>query len=140
MSKSKKLNRRQQALLDDLFAGPWDEQEVLDKHNVSQGTYERWFAEPHFAALFERRIARAQRQSRMLLARYAHVAASTLVKLAHSDNPETARKACLDIIALPSPAARKGPGDVPRVPGAPAALSPETASRLLAALAREDSP
>jgi hypothetical protein len=70
--------------------------------------------------------------------KYAAVAAAKLVQLTESDNPETARKACLDIISLPKTetqkkeqSAKAKKGDVKEAEQ----LSPETASRLLAALA-----
>jgi hypothetical protein len=140
MSKSKKSGRRQAAVLEDLFTGELEEPEVLAKHNISQGTYERWLADPHFAELFEQRIGRAHRQSRLILARYAPLAAAKLVELAHSDKVETARKACLDIIALHGAA---DAGEPPAGRSAPeqlvvaGELTPELARRLLAALAGE---
>ena len=60
------------------------------------------------------------------------------MKLAKEGEGETARKACLDIISRQYPIGHKTPSDAPSVPGASAPapdLSPETASRLLAALA-----
>ncbi len=100
MSKSKKLNKRQLAVLDDLFAGKLEEQAVLEKHHVSRSLFERWLTDERLAEQFEQRIARAQRQSRMILARYAPAAAVKLMKLTDSKNQETARKACLDILSL----------------------------------------
>ncbi len=140
MSKSKKSGRWQAAVLEDLFAGEPDEQEVLDKHDIGQDTYARWLADPHFAALFEQRVARAHHEARLILARYAPKAATKLVELTRSDKGETARKACLDIIAQHAPA---DPGSAPdhrpvREPaGSAGKLPAELASRLLAALAQE---
>jgi hypothetical protein len=135
MQKSKKLNKRQLAVLDDLFTGEPDEQAVLDKHAVSRQRYEQWLAQEQFAEQFERRIDRAYRQSRTILARYAPVAAAKLVELTSSAEEETARKACLDIISPPCPTRPATPSK----PQAPAPdLPPEQASRLLAALAQEE--
>jgi len=140
MSKSKSLSKRQLAVLEDLFAGELDEPEVLEKHGVHPHHFEQWFAEGSFRQQFERRIARAHRESRLILARCAPLAAAKLVALTDCEKEETARKACLDIIALQS---STSPRTLPEVPtatppkeGLPA-LSPETASRLLAALAKE---
>jgi hypothetical protein len=112
---------------------------VLEKHHVSPSLFERWLTDERLAQQFERRIAGAQRQSRMILARYAPAAAVKLMKLTDSENQETARKACLDILSLhASPTGQESP-EVSLAP-APApsaqALSAETASRLLAALAK----
>ena len=139
MSKFKTLNQRQLAVLGDLFAGGLEEQAVLEKHHVSRSLFERWLADERLAEQVERRIARAYRQSRMILARHAPAAASKLMQLTGSKNQETARKACLDILALHTPS---GGQELPNAPSDPApapsarALSPETASRLLAALAQ----
>jgi hypothetical protein len=139
MSKSKSQNKRQWAVLEDLFSGELAEREVLDKHHVNPRLFERWLEDERFAAQFEQRIACAQRQSRVTLARYAPKAAAKLVQLTGSENQETARKACLDIIAL-----HAAPGGDAAADTAPASeptravvhLAPETARRLLAALAQ----
>jgi len=138
MSKSKKLTQRQLAVLDDLFAGKIKEQTILKRHHVPRALYEKWLADERFVSLFERRIEHAYRQSRMILARNASDAAKRLVALTGKDGGETARKACLDIITRQLSAARKTPPDVQPAQDAPALVadvSPETASRLLAALA-----
>lgn len=140
MSESKKLTKRQLAVLEGLFTGESDEQTVLRRNAVPQPLYEKWLADEQFTRQFEQRIASGYRQSRIVLARNAPDAARKLVKLAAKGEGETARKACLDIISLQRPAGRKTPLDAPPVPEAsvPATdLSPETASRLLATLAAQ---
>ena len=136
MSQAKRLTRRQQAMLEDLFTAEMDEQEVLEKHNVSYALYSRWLGDEQFIEQFERRIAQAYRSGRVILARYAAAAAVKLIELTTCEKEETARKACLDIITLHSPTA----ANEPPAAGAPSEpsdieLAPETASRLLSALA-----
>ncbi|RKY23980.1 MAG: hypothetical protein DRP62_04830, partial [Planctomycetota bacterium] len=76
------------------------------------------------------------RQSAALIARYAPLAAAKLVQLTGSEKEETARKACLDIISLPTLAAKKTSQSNPDKIGKHREQMPEqTASRLLAALA-----
>ncbi|MFB0525530.1 MAG: hypothetical protein ACETVZ_08295 [Phycisphaerae bacterium] len=146
MSKQKQLTKRQLAVIEDLFAGELDEQAILDKHKISRNVYNRWLANERFTEQFNECIARAYRQSELIIARYAPLAAAKLVQLTESDKEETARKACLDIIsrALFSPQVYPG-GSNPQ-PGLaakhldsqfPPVLPAETASRLLAALAEE---
>lgn len=140
MSESKKLSKRQLAVLEDLFTGELEEQAVLDKHAVPHSLYEKWLADERFTDQLERRIAHAYRQSRTILARSASRAARKLVELTDGEKEETARKACLDIISLQWAASHEAPLGVPPLPQAPAPapdLSPETASRLLAALAEQ---
>ncbi len=133
MPKAKNLTRRQRAVIEDLFTAEMDERDVLDKHNVSQALYNRWLANERFAEHFERRIAQAYHSGRIILARYASLAASKLVALTDCEKEETARKACLDIISLDNLAAAsatEAQTDAIRTD-----LPPETVSRILAALA-----
>ncbi len=143
MAKRKHLSKRQLAVIDDLFADELDEQAVLDKHRVSRNVYNKWLTDEGFQAEFARRISGAHLASEALIARYCLVAAAKLVQLTESENQETARKACLDIIS--SPKASAGPQAAKKAEqtnkeqksdeGQTEQLSAETASRILAALA-----
>jgi hypothetical protein len=166
---AKKLTKKQIAILDDLFIGELDEQAVLDKYNVSRNLYFRWLADAcpeqidtersrssrgnSFAEQFDSRIAAAYRQSAALLARYATLAAAKLVQLTDSSSPETARKACLDIISMQPADQRRmmdeGRGEMDACPernrrdGGRTTddgqrLSPETAGKILEVLAQEE--
>jgi len=141
MSEPKKLTKRQSAVIEDLFTGELTEQAVLEKHHVRRHEYERWLADGRFTDQIELRIAHAHRLSRMILARHAIAAAARLVELTNCEKEEIARKASLDIIALPAPT-----GPNPRVEGSldeesvvPTAggLTPELAGRLLSILAQD---
>jgi len=129
-----RLSKKQLAVIEDLFAGELDEAAVLDKHKISRNRYNKWLAEERFVASFAERIGRAYRQSQLIIARYAPLAAAKLVQLTESDSAETARKACLDIISMPRLAPQFTAGS-DAVPASDKQLSDETASRLLAALA-----
>jgi len=140
MARKKQLKKRQLAVIDDMFSGELDEQSVLAKHKVSRDVYNKWLADGDFAEEFDRRIASAHRQSVALIARYAPLAAAKLVQLTESENQETARKACLDIISFPKIAAQKTEQSdrAKKDSDKPAEQLPEaTVSRLLAALAEE---
>lgn len=129
-----KLTAKQRAVLDDLFAVELDEQQTLAKNKINRRTYDKWLADENFSAEFERRLKSAHQQSDLIIARYATIAAAKLVQLTESENQETARKACLDVInylrqnSPPSPAEQPETEPIPDLP-------PELASRLLAALA-----
>lgn len=137
------MSKKQLAVIEDLFAGELDEAAVLDKHKISRSRYNKWLAEERFLEAFAQRIGRAYRQSRLIIARYAPLAAAKLVQLTGSDSAETARKACLDIIGFSGQGSGTSiPISDPRAlnptPGeASGQLSAATASRLLAALAEE---
>lgn len=136
MSEPKRLTRRQRAVIEDLFAGEMTESEVLATYNVSAALYDRWLTDARFCECFERRVARAYREARLTLARHAPKAAKTLIDLTKCQKEETARRACLDIVAPPttSDSPVRTPGQTE--PDLAAELPPETATRLLAALAR----
>lgn len=141
MAKARQLSTRQLAVIEDLFNGELDEQAVLDKYNVSRKLYNKWLADEVFVEQFDRRIAGAYRQSAAMIARYAPLAASKLVQLTGCEKEETARKACLDIIGFESDRAEQNqtqPGFYPAGPEAVSELSGETASRLLAVLAKDN--
>jgi hypothetical protein len=143
MAKRKRLSKRQLAVIDDLFAGELDEQAVLDKHGVSGNVYNKWLTDEVFQAEFARRISGARLASEALIARYCLVAAAKLVQLTDSENQETARKACLDIISLPKISANRAEQtdkEQKGNEGQTEQLSAETASRILAALADEQKP
>jgi hypothetical protein len=133
------LSKRQVAVIEDLFAGQMDEAEVLEAHKISRSRYNKWLADERFAAAYAERIGRAYRQSQLIIARYAPLAAAKLVQLTGCDSPETARKACLDIIGFSGSGQGSGIGNSIHEPLStipePGQLSDETASRILAALA-----
>ena len=134
MSNAKHLTRKQRDLIDDLFAGVDDEQQILKRHKVKRRLYENWMSDKIFIAEFERRLDSARRQGDLILARFASVAAAKLVELTESENQETARKACLDIINLLRPNSLPGPAEQVESEQTQE-LTPELSSRLLAALA-----
>ena len=140
MARRKYLSQRQLVILDDLFNSDLDEQAVLDKHKVRRDTYDRWLADELFAERFNLYINGLKRRSELLMAKYSYLAAAKLVELTASEKEETARRACLDIISLPKFATDNNPKPAESQPAAqPQAqqLTPQTASRLLAALAEE---
>ena len=132
---STKLTARQLAVIEDLFAGELDEQQVFEKHRINKRVYDKWLTEENFAGEFDRRIKSAHRQGELIIARFANVAAVKLVALTESANPETARKACLDVINYLRQKAQADSDEQPEAEKLPD-LPPETASRLLAALAQ----
>ena len=135
MSNTKGITRKQLAVIEDLFAGEIDEQQVFEKHRINKRVYDKWLTEENFAGEFDRRVKSAHRQGELIIARFANVAAAKLVELTSSENQETSRKACLDVINYLRQKVEPGPEDQPEVEKLPD-LPPEVASRLLAALAQ----
>ena len=145
-NKKKLLNKRQLAVVDDLFAGKMTEQEILEKHNLSISVFRKWLASDNFIDELAQRAAAARRQSEMIIARFAPAAAAELVALTDCKKEDVRRRACLDIITAasgnpaPAGAAESGPAaDNIEKTTAPAWLSPQLASRLLAVMTEGDS-
>lgn len=136
MREQKQLSKRQLAMVEDLFAGGLDEQQVLDKYKVSRRLFNRWLAEPAFAEHLRRYIDAVHLRSAMLVARKASEAADALVGLTKSSQGETARKACLDIIQMNAPSRSDDDSATPdnELANHPS-LTDETAGKILAALA-----
>jgi hypothetical protein len=142
MAEHKRLSKRQFAVIEDLFRGELDESAVLRKHKVSRITYNKWLADEFFKRQFDERVESAYRQSELIIARYAPLAAAKLVQLTESESQETARKVCLDIISLRRPAERLAvAGSAMDKDSEPQSietqLSPETAGKILSALAEQ---
>jgi 3-deoxy-D-manno-octulosonic-acid transferase len=137
----KQLNKRQSAVIEDMFAGDLDNQAILEKHRVSPKTFNRWLGDDEFMAELSRRLEWLNLQGELVVARYKSLAAARLVQLTESEKEETARKACLDIISLPKLADNRAeqPTEVTPAPSQQQEqmLSPEACSRLLAVLAEE---
>ena len=85
MTKVKPLNAKQFAVIDDLFEGRLEEPEILKEHNVSRKLYDRWLADEGFNEHLDRRMAWEYRRCEFMLAHYARVAASNLVRLTDAD-------------------------------------------------------
>ena len=133
MPKDKRTLERQLALVADFFKSDLPQAAILTKHRVSEETYRKWQFDTDFTEEIERRIAAAHRETAALIARCAGLAATRLIELTKSPKEEIARKACLDVIAF-GRFARAAPTPRPQsdYAGAPT-LSPEAASKILAA-------
>ena len=142
MRKKNTLTKRQFDVINDLFAGGFDEQAVLKKHNISPRLYDKWQSEDVFIEHLERRIAAAYRQSSVTIAAYAPIAAAKLVNLTDAEHPETARKACCDIISMQASAVARSKPQAPALgtPDLPQNLTPENAAKILEILAEESRP
>ena len=130
------LSRKQLAFVNDLFDGKLNEDKCLAKHNISTSVYRRWLGSEVFSSEIAFRIDAARRQSILIVAKYAPVAALKLVSLADSGKGETSRKACLDIIQMPNRASNGQ--DVVEQKETELSLSAGTARRVLSALANKE--
>ena len=138
VTNAKSLSAKQLAVMDDLFVGELEEQEIMENHNVSRKLYDKWLADEAFNSRLDCRVAWEYRRSELILARKAREAVTNLIGLTKSKQLETARKACLDIITMRAnllagtPAT---PGDNPTPAPESTNLSPEITGKILAVLA-----
>ena len=140
MTVAKPLSVKQLAVIDDLFESELNEPEILKKHNISRKLYDRWLADESFNDHLDRRMVWEYRRNEIILARSIRQVVSNLMELTKSEQAETARKACIDIITMH---ANRSAGAAAPQAGNPvqnpesAQLLPETAGKLLAVLAEE---
>lgn len=138
MAKAKQLSKKQLRLIESLSASKLRERTILARHKIGRQLFHRWLADARFCEELNQVVAEGYRQSTLMLARNAPTAAKKLIKLTKCKKEETARKACMDIITMKPPTfqpAASAARDDNTKESAP--ISPETASRILSALAEE---
>ena len=134
------LTQKQLKIIEEWLNNGGDEVEISMKYGISYKQWIRWLSNKYFSEEINGRIEMAKCRSQILLAKYLPLATAKLVQLCNSDNQETSRRACLDILAL-----EKGLKQVSEA-ATEAADEPEptidaaTASKILAALAGEKAP
>lgn len=136
----KNLNKKQFAVIDELFKGELSEEQICEKYAVTPAKYRKWLTDENFTKEFSRRIEWLNLQSQALIARYSSLAAAKLVELIDSEKDETRRKACLDVLSLTKDENKNQNPPLHSQnsqPDAPTELPAQTASKLLAALAQE---
>jgi len=134
------LTEKQRGVLADLFSGKFTVQEVLEKRKVTRRTYYRWHGQEYFAAEFKRLLELSRNEYQLVFAHYAPDIAMKLVSLTTADKDETARKACMDVIANHERKVKhKSENESNAIEEPLIDLSPEVASKMLALLAEEKS-
>jgi hypothetical protein len=140
MAKAKPLSARQFAVIDDLFKDEPKDTQILEKHNISRRLYDKWLADESFSDYLDRRKAWEHRHNEIILIKSERQAISNLMDLTKSQQAETARKACFDIITMGSSLSASSdtkPGKNPKPTPESPNLPPETAGKLLAVLAEK---
>ncbi len=135
-----KLNKKQLDVIEELFLGNLEEHEIIEKYKLTKKLFNKWMADTIFINEMESRIRSSRLKGRLIIARYAYVAASKLVQLTEGEKEETARKACVDIISMPIERARKEPADHADGEKSRQSIAPELASKLLKVLAEGQGP
>jgi len=140
MSKKRYLRKQQFVLIEELVNGELDEAEALKKHGVRRSTFEKWLGDRLFVDELGRQVGGLKRRSDLIIARCKSMAAARLAELTASDKPETARRACLDIMRLDEASdfgLEQAAGKHSDEEGCCENLSAETAGKLLSVLAED---
>ena len=134
------LGNKQRAVINDMFKNGLTEPETLEKHNIRPCRYRKWLEKGLFSQEINDRFEAAVRQSNIVMARWLPLTAERLAQLTISEKDETARKACLDVISLHTPESEQKTTQNAQTVQAKEIkpLPPEIASKLLAALAEND--
>jgi hypothetical protein len=75
-------------------------EELKEKYKIGETEFQYWLRDKRFIREIKRRLRWAYLKGEITVAKFAQIAAMKLIELTGSSNPETARKACLDIISL----------------------------------------
>ena len=135
-----KLNKKQLDIVEELFLGNLEEYEIIEKYKLTKRLFHKWMADEAFIDEMESRIRSSRLKGRLLIARYASVAASKLVELTQDEKEETARKACVDIISMPIERAQERSADHSDNEKGRQSIAPEIAGRLLEVLVEGQKP
>ncbi len=135
-SQTTRLTKKQRDLIDALADGKTPS-EAIAECNVTPAVFRRWLGGEAFAAEMAVRQDIARRQSKLMLAKSATEAAANLIGLLKAEQPETARKACLDVLALTGTQAKKETAGIPLPQPKPQPLDEATAAKMLDILAEE---
>ena len=92
------LTRKQFLAINDLFEAGGDEAAVLEKHKIKLAVWLKWQKDKDFNDEIARRMAALEMQGQILIAKYRPHAIAQLVQLCNSENNETSRKACIDML------------------------------------------
>ena len=134
------LTKKQLKAIDEWFKNGGDEIEVSMKYGISYKQWVRWLNNKSFSEEITGRIELAKRRSQILMAKYIPLAAAKLVQLCNSENNETSRRACLDILALETGLKQVSDSCENQTTEPAPNIDAQTASKILAALAEDNPP
>jgi len=137
MEQEDRMNEKQVAFMNDLFAGDTYDLDLLTKHNITTDTYYQWLIDDDFCWQLNRRLLALNRRTALLIAIKASQAAVKLLSLLDCDKKRIVRQVCLDIINVPILKNDDNESEDTDVYNSQCPrLSDETASILLKALAK----
>ena len=131
------LSKTQKAVIEDMLKG-LGERDTLNKYGITQARWRKWLRGGLFGYEITLRIESAMREGKLEMARRIPRAARRLTKLTASNKAETARKACLDVIALRKADIAEESAEKASSQNQQCQLSHEKAAKIWAILAQKD--
>lgn len=113
-----------------------DEKELCKKYKISYKKWSTWINSKYVKDEIKGRVEAAKKSSELLMARYLPLATAKLIEQCNSENNETSRKACIQIISLFSK--DTAIDETKELENASEVeIEPEMASKILAVMAEE---
>lgn len=95
-----RLNKKQQEIVMKWINNEADEKKLCKKYKISYKKWSRWISSKFAQEEIKGRTEAAKKGCEILMAKYLQLATAKLIEQCNSENNETSRKACLEIIAL----------------------------------------
>ncbi len=131
------VSKKYQKIIDKWIKNDGDETELTKKYHISYKKWANLLRDKYTINAIEGRVELAKRKSQLLKAKYLPLATAKLIELCNSENNETSRKACVDLI---KEEIKEKCTDSKTETGAEESgkeVNPETASTILAVLAEK---
>jgi hypothetical protein len=126
------LTKKNIKIIDEWVRNEVDESELIEKYRISYKKLSKLLNYKQTKEEIEGRVEAAKKRSQLLLSKYLPLAMAKLIEQCNSENSETSRKACMDILAIPH---GKETSEKPEEKTKEPKLDYETATKVWAVLA-----
>ncbi|MCE5339520.1 MAG: hypothetical protein LLF92_00130 [Planctomycetaceae bacterium] len=92
------ITKKHTKIIDEWVQNEVDETELIQKYRISFKKLSKLLNYKQTKDEIDGRLEVAKKRSQLLIAKYLPVATAKLIELCNSDNNETSRKACMDLI------------------------------------------
>jgi hypothetical protein len=134
------LSKRHRAVIKDMVKNGLAEYEALEKHEISAYEYRKWLKAGVFRRELDARVAATMQQSRLVMAQCMVQVICKLAEIIRTGKGETARKACLDLIALRKSELERETAEKAEGQEEPLNISDEKIGKMLDILAEDEKP
>jgi hypothetical protein len=92
------LTKEQLKIIYNWIRNEEDETKILKKYRITYKKWAQWLNDENVRQEIKGKVLAAKTRSKLFLARYLPLASAKLIELCNSDNYETSRKACIEIL------------------------------------------